>query len=75
MTCWRNRYLDRGRFVMTGPEKVAIRLGLDYLEDMVRNSSRAQMQAAWDRSLRNIDAMMDERVKLGLPALPTKEHP
>ena len=60
---------------MTGPEKVAIRLGLDYLEDMVRNSSRAQMQAAWDRSLRNIDAMMDERVKLGLPALPTKEHP
>ena len=31
--------------------------------------------AAWDRSLRNIDAMMDERVKLGLPALPTKEHP
>ena len=23
----------------------------------------------------DIDAMMDERVKLGLPALPTKEHP
>ena len=38
-------------------------------------SACAQMQAAWDRSLRNIDAMMDERVKLGLPALPTKEHP
>ena len=75
MDTLRNRYLDRGRFVMTGPEKVAIRLGLDYLEDMVRNSSRAQMQAAWDRSLRNIDAMMDKRVKLGLPALPTKEHP
>ena len=37
--------------------------------------TRAQMQAAWDRSLRNIDTMMDERVKLGLPALPTKEHP
>ena len=37
--------------------------------------TRAQMQAAWDRSLRNIGAMMDERVKLGLPALPTKEHP
>ena len=40
-----------------------------------RAITRAQMQAAWDRSLRNIDAMMDERVKLGLPALPTKEHP
>ena len=39
MDTLRNRYLDRDRIVMTGPEKVAIRLGLDYLEDMVRNSS------------------------------------
>ena len=75
MDTLRNRYLDRGRFVMTGPEKVAIRIGLDYLEDMVRNSTRAQMQAAWERCLRNIDKAMSERVKLGLPALPTKEHP
>ena len=75
MDTLRNRYLDRGRFVMTGPEKVAIRIGLDYLEDMVRNSSRAQMQAAWQRCLHNIDKAMSERVKLGLPASPTKEHP
>lgn len=75
MDSLRNRYLERGSFVMTGLEKQAIRDGLDYLSEMVKNSTRAQMQAAWDRCLRNIDAAMDSRVKLGLPALPTKEHP
>ena len=75
MDSLRNRYLERGNFVMTGLEKQAIRDGLDYLDEMVRNSTRAQMQAAWDRCLRNIDAAMSERVKLGLPELPTKDHP
>ena len=75
MDSLRNRYLERGTFVMTGLEKQAIRDGLDYLDEMVKNSTRAQMQAAWDRCLRNIDKAMSERVNLGLPALPTKEHP
>ena len=75
MDSLRTRYLDRGTFVMTGLEKQAIRDGLDYLTEMVEHSTRAQMQAAWERCLRNIDAAMSERVKLGLPALPTKEHP
>jgi hypothetical protein len=75
MDSLRNRYLERGTFVMTGLEKQAIRDGLDYLEEMVRNSTRAQMQAAWKRCLQHIDKAMSERVKLGLPALPTKEHP
>ena len=75
MDSLRTRYLERGTFVMTGLEKQAIRDGLDYLEEMVKNSTRAQMQAAWVRCLRNIDKAMTDRVKLGLPALPTKEHP
>lgn len=75
MDSLRNRYLERGNFILTGLEKQAIRLGMDYLDDMVRKSTRAQMQDAWDRCLRNIDKAMSERVKLGLPALPTKEHP
>lgn len=75
MDSLRNRFLERGSFVMTGLEKQAIRDGLDYLTEMVKNSTRAQMQAAWQRCLRNIDKAMSERVKLGLPALPTKEHP
>lgn len=75
MDSLRNRFLERGSFVMTGLEKQAIRDGLNYLDEMVKNSTRAQMQAAWQRCLRNIDKAMSERVKLGLPALPTKEHP
>ena len=75
MDSLRNRFLERGSFVMTGLEKQAIRDGLDYLYEMVKNSTRAQMQAAWERCLHNIDKAMSERVKLGLPALPTKEHP
>jgi len=75
MDSLRVRYLTRGIFVMTGLEKQAIRDGLDYLEEIVKNSTRAQMQAAWIRCLRNIDKAMTERVKLGLPASPTKEHP
>lgn len=75
MDSLRVRYLKQDIFVMTGLEKQAIRDGLDYLEEMVKNSTRAQMQAAWHRCLRNIDRAMAERVKLGLPASPTKEHP
>lgn len=75
MDSLRNRYLERGTFVMTGLEKQAIRDGLDYLEKMVHHSTRAQMQAAWRKCLQNIDAAMTKRVKLGLSALPTKEHP
>ena len=55
--------------------RVTVEHGDDPQRATRRAITRAQMQAAWDRSLRNIDAMMDERVKLGLPALPTKEHP
>ena len=75
MDSLRVRYLKQDIFVMTGLEKQAIRDGLDYLEEIVKNSTRAQMQAAWHRCLRNIDRAMAERVKLGLPASPTKEHP
>ena len=75
MDSLRNRYFERGTFVMTGLEKQAIRDGLDYLEKMVCRSTRAQMHAAWRKCLQNIDAAMTKRVKLGLPALPTKEHP
>ena len=75
MEALRNRYFERGTFVMTGLETKAVRDGLDCLEEMVRHSTRAQMLAAWRKCLRNIDAAMTERVKLGLPALPSKEHP
>ena len=75
LTNCRNRYFRTGSFGFTNPERLALLQGQMILQELVKNSSRVQMQACWKACLRNIDAAMGARKAQGLPELPTKEHP
>ena len=71
----RNRYFRTGSFGFTNSERLDLLQGQMILQELVKNSSRVQMQTCWKACLRNIDAAMNERKAQGLPELPTKEHP
>ena len=75
LTNCRNRYFRTGSFGFTNPERLDLLQGQMILQELVKNSSRVQMQTCWKACLRNIDAAMNERKAQGLPELPTKEHP
>ena len=80
--CWVDGY-------QTGVRAIEAEARRDALEEAAKAVEKATYSKRWAKAAVNshpddvppcefaalIRAMMDERVKLGLPALPTKEHP